>query len=71
MPFRLKNEPLHSSELWNTLKDIFFARVFLDDVVMFSNSIEEHIDHLNVVFKAVGEAVITLKITKCTLLRQT
>ena len=48
MPFGLKNAP---SEIQNILNDIFnnytkFSIVYSDDVLIFSNSIEEHFQHL-------------------------
>lgn len=47
------------------LQDIPFAGVYLDDVVVFSNSMEEHVGHLCVVFEAIGKAGLKLKISKC------
>ena len=45
MPFGLKNAP---SEFQNIMNDIFndytrFSIVYIDDVLIFSNSIEEHL----------------------------
>ena len=49
MPFGLKNAP---SEFQNIMNSIFndytrFSIVYIDDVLIFSNSIEEHFQHLN------------------------
>ena len=49
MPFGLKNA---HSEFQNIMNDIFnnytrFSIVYIDDVIIFSNSIEEHFQHLN------------------------
>jgi hypothetical protein len=49
MPFGLKNAP---SEFQNIMNDIFnpfshFTIVYIDDVLIFSKSIEEHWKHLN------------------------
>ena len=49
MPFGLKNA---HSEFQNIMNDIFnnytkFSIVYIDDVLIFSNSIEEHFQHLN------------------------
>ena len=48
MPFGLKNAP---SEFQNMMNEIFnnytkFSIVYIDDVLIFSNSIEEHFKHL-------------------------
>lgn len=45
------------------LKEIPFARVYLIDFFIFSNSIKKHIDYPTVFFKAVTEAGLKLKIT--------
>ena len=42
-----------------------FALVYIDDIVIFSWSFEEHLGHLDQVFKAVAETRITLATTKC------
>ena len=48
MPFGLKNAP---SEFQNIMNDIFnqfsnFIIVYIDDILVFSNSIEDHFKHL-------------------------
>ena len=50
MPFGLKNAP---SEFQNITSDIFnnytkFSIVYIDNVFIFSNSIEEHFQHLKI-----------------------
>lgn len=42
--------------MYYVLKCIPFVCVYLDDTIIFFNSMEEHINHLTFVFKAVGEA---------------
>jgi len=42
-----------------------FALVYIDDIVIFSQSFEDHLSHLDQVFKAVAETRITLATTKC------
>ena len=51
MPFGLKNVP---SEFQNIMNYIFndstmFSIVYIDDVIIFSKSIEEHFQHLRIV----------------------
>ena len=57
MPFGLKNEP---SEFQNIMNDIFndYTRnsiFYIDDVLIFSNSIEEHFQHLKNFQKIITE----------------
>ena len=54
MPFRLKNA---SSEFQNIMNDIFnpyssFSIVYIDNVLIFSESLEQHFNHLNIFFKS-------------------
>ena len=66
MPFGLKNAP---SEFQNIMNDIFnphfqFIIVYIDDVLVFSNSLEKHFVHLKRFFniiKANGMTCSTLK----------
>ena len=67
MSFGLKNTP---SEFQNIMNDIFnaytgFSIVYIDDVLIFSNSIEEHFQNLRIFQKLVREnglVISTLKI---------
>ena len=57
MPFGLKNAP---SEFQNMMNDIFnyytkFSIVYIDDVLIFLNSIEKHFKHLKNFQKIVRE----------------
>ena len=50
MPFGLKNAP---SEFQNIMNDIFtphtnFIIVYIDDVLVFSNTIDQHFKHLHI-----------------------
>ena len=42
-----------------------FAPVYIDDIVIFSETVDDHLDHLDQVFKAVTKTGITLVTTKC------
>ena len=42
-----------------------FALVYIDDILIFSKSFDDHLNHLDQVFKAVAETGITLATTKC------
>ena len=69
MSFGLKNA---HSEYQNIMNDIFnaytrFSIVYIDDVLLFSNSIKEHFQHLRMFQKLVKEnwlVISTLKIKK-------
>ena len=55
MPFGLKNAP---SEFQNNMNSIFndysfMSNVYIDDVLIFSESIDSHFQHLNTFFNVV------------------
>lgn len=64
MPFGMTNAPA----TFQRALDFILARykwltclMYLDDVIIFSNSMEEHLDHLDQVPTALGQALISLK----------
>ena len=74
MPFGLKNAP----ETFQLALDLILAGyrwqssiVYIDDVIVFSQSFEEHLEHVRDIFKALSAAGVTLKPSKCNLLAQT
>ena len=44
--------------------DFNFAIVYLDDVIIFSKTIEEHLDHIKQVFKKLRSAHLSMKLSK-------
>ena len=42
-----------------------FARAYLDDLVIFSHTWEEHLDHLSQIFQCLFDAGLTVKLKKC------
>lgn len=42
-----------------------FVLVFVDDIVIYNKTIDEHVDHLSVVFKILQENKLYLKFRKC------
>ena len=50
--------------LFNT-KDIPLAIAYLDDVIIFSKTAEEHLDHLQQVFHKLCDAELSMKLSKC------
>ena len=68
MPFCLCNAPatfqrtvdmLLSGYRWRT------CLVYLDDIIVFSNTAEEHVDHVREVLKVLKESGFSLKLKKC------
>ena len=46
-----------------------FALVYLDDVIIYSTSIEQHIKHIDIVLGLLQEAGLKIKLSKCTFLQ--
>lgn len=66
MPFGLVSAPQTFMRLMNRVLAPFpFATAYLDDVVVFSSSLEEHRQHLEKVFKAIRAANLRLNMQKC------
>ena len=66
MSFGLNNAP---SEFQNIMNDIFndhtrFSIVYIDDVLIFSNSIEEHFQHLRIFQKIIKESGLVISAPK-------
>ena len=66
MPFGLHNAPATFQRLMNhiLLDCQSFARAYIDDIVIFSQSWEEHVRHLSEVFKRLA-ANLRVKLEKC------
>ena len=56
----------------NVLKGLIYkiSYVYLDDIIIFSNAIEEHIERLRTVFKRLKEENLKLKPKKCVVLQE-
>lgn len=66
LPFGLRNAPASFQRLIdNILGDLDFVFVYLDDVLIFSDSIEEHVTHLEIIFKRIRSHGLTLSYEKC------
>jgi hypothetical protein len=64
MPFGLRNGPSIFQRVMQGILAPYlwiFCLVYIDDIVIYSKSYEEHIRHLDLVLKAIEEAGITLK----------
>ena len=68
MPFGLTNAPATFQRLMDkVLKPVLFdfALVYLDDIIVFSKTIEEHFVHLDQVFSLLARDGLKMKTTKC------
>ncbi|XP_077532684.1 uncharacterized protein LOC144145050 [Haemaphysalis longicornis] len=67
LSFGLKNAPYCFSKLMDhVLRGLSeYALPYLDDVAIFSNTWEEHVEHLRVVLSRLKEAGLTVKPSKC------
>lgn len=68
MPFGLRNWPaIFQRVMQNILSPYLwlFCLVYIDDIVVYSKSYKEHIDHLDKVLEAVEKSGITLSPNKC------
>ena len=73
MPFGLTNAPATFQRLMTTLfagKEWNFVFIYLDDLLIVSKSITEHMEHLKRVLIRLGEANLKLKPEKCRFLQQ-
>ncbi len=66
MPFGLINASSTFQRLIDkVLENIKFAKAYIDDVIVFSRSWEEHLEHLNVVLDRLLASGLKLKLKKC------
>ena len=68
LPFGLCGAPSAFQNAMNIVLKPFlgrFAYVFLDDIIVYSSSLEEHLEHLKKVFDKLREANLRLKPSKC------
>ena len=66
MPFGLTGAPSTFQRMMNKIfRGLPLVTVYIDDVLVHSTSIEEHREHLQIVFQCLREAGLTLKGKKC------
>ncbi|XP_052117210.1 uncharacterized protein LOC127747411 [Arachis duranensis] len=73
MPFGLTNAPATFCTLMNEIFQPYLDRfvvVYLDDIVVYSNTLEEHAEHLRTVFKILRENNLYVKKEKCSFARE-
>ena len=66
VPFGLAQVPAYFQELMTgILKDFNFAIAYLDDIIIFSKTPQEHLSHIRMVFKEHKSANLSMKKSKC------
>ena len=69
VPFRLAKAPAYFQELMTgILKDSSFAIAYLDDIIIFSKTPQEHFSHIRMVFEKLKTANLSIKKNKCNFL---
>ena len=58
--------PAYFQELMTgVLKDFTFAITYLDDIIIFSKTAEEHLSHIKQVFEKLKNVHLSIKLSKC------
>ena len=77
MPFSLTNAPAIFQRLMeqvisglNPLEGPSFVTVYIEDLLIYSRSWQEHLDHLSAVLNRLREVNLKLKLSKCNFIRK-
>ena len=66
VPFGLAQAPAYFQELMTgILKDFNFAIAYLDNIIIFSKTPQEHLSHIRKVFEKLRSAKLSMKMSKC------
>ena len=66
VPFGLAQAPAYFQEMMTSmLKDFNFAIAYLDNIMIFSKTLEEHLSHISKVFEKLCSAKLSMKLSKC------
>ena len=71
VPFGLAQAPSYFQKLMNkVLNGLNFAFAYLDDIIIFSNTAEEHLKHIQIVINRLKSAQLKLKKSKCSFFKK-
>lgn len=73
MPFGLRNAPATFQRLINNVLKEYIGKiclVYLDDILIFSTSIEEHMESLSKILKRLREANLKIQLNKCQFMKK-
>ena len=66
VPFGFAQAPVYFHKLMNkVLKGLPFTIAYLDDIIIYSKTAQEHLDHLQQVFHKLHDAKLSMKLSKC------
>lgn len=68
MPFGLTNAPTTFQSVMNSIFSMYmrkFVIVFFDDILVYSSSVEVHVNHLKIVFELFRKNKLLEKLSKC------
>ena len=66
VPFQLAQAPVYFQKLMTgVLKYLPFAMAYLDDIIIYSSTPEEHLQHIKTVFEKLCHAKLSMKLSKC------
>ena len=66
VPFGLAQVPAYFQELMTgVLKDLPFVMAYLDDIIIYSCTPEEHLKHIKTVFEKLRHAKLPMKLSRC------
>ena len=68
MPFGLTNAPAYFMTMMNKvfMEELYnFVLVFIDDILIYSENIEEHAEHLRIVLEKLRRNQLYAKVSKC------
>ena len=66
VPFGLAQAPAYVQELMTgILKDFNFAIAYLDDIIIFSKTLQKHLSHIWKIFEKLWSAKLSMRMSKC------